>query len=80
MPFQEGNIYFNKIVILQSLPELERHTGTELHTDTVSRMAWKDPQLITEIVEVQRSDQLLSQLTKLQSETKYSGILPFIHF
>lgn len=80
MEFQEGNIYFTKIIIIQSLPSGERKTGTEIHDDTISRRAWNDPNLITEIIEVESKDELIILLDSIKQETKEKKTLPFIHF
>lgn len=80
MKFIEGNIYFNKIIVIQSIPDEEMNTGTYIHNDTISRRAWNDPNLSTELIDVVTKNELLELLTKIKTETKELRTLPFIHF
>lgn len=79
MKFEEGNIYFNKIYVIQSIPDDEMKTGTEIHSDTISRRSWTDPNLATELINVDTKEELLNLLEIIKNETKNLSILPFIH-
>ncbi len=80
MKFEEGNIYFSKIYVIQSLSEKERKTGTELHDDIISRRAWFDPNLSTELIDVFSRREILSVLERIKTETAKKENIPFIHF
>jgi hypothetical protein len=80
MKFEEGNIFFNKIYVIQSIPDKEKQTGTELYDDIISRRAWTDPNLATELVEVRSRGDFFNLLEHIKEETKAKKILPFIHF
>ncbi len=80
MKFEEGLIYFNKIYVLQSLNENDRKTGTELHDDIISRRAWRNPNLETEIFEIVNHDCLITKLLEIKNECLNRNRIPFIHF
>jgi hypothetical protein len=80
MAFLPGSIFFNKIIILQSLDEDDRKTGTELHDDTVSRATWKDPNLQAQIIQITTLSELFETLNKINQDVIQKEILPFIHF
>lgn len=80
MKFEEGHIYFNKIVIIQSLPLTERQTGTEIHDDYLIRHAWLDPDFSVELLSITTKDEFIDCLTKIEKDTKIGKYLPFIHF
>ena len=80
MKFEEGSIYFNKIIVLQSLDANGRKTGTEIYDDIISRRAWADPNLSTELVNIDNKKHLFYYLNKLKQDSSSYGILPFIHW
>ncbi|MBK8556827.1 MAG: hypothetical protein IPL65_14105 [Lewinellaceae bacterium] len=79
MIFKEGSIYFNKIMVLQSLDDDDRKTGTELHDDIISRRAWVDPNLETELIEIENKSQFIAQLSEIRQSCFNNRILPFLH-
>ena len=80
MEFEEGNIYFTEIIVIQSIPEEERKTGTEIYDDIISRRAWKDPNLKTDIINVENKREILHLLESIKRKTKEKESIPFIHF
>ncbi len=80
MKFQIGHIYFSKIIVIQSLSEDERQTGTELHDDIISRRAWFDSSLTTKLFDVSTASDLETLLNTIILETSNNEYLPFIHF
>jgi hypothetical protein len=78
--FEKGYIYFNKIIIIQSLPLTERQTGTEIHDDYLVRHAWLDPNLSVELLSITTKEEFIDSLTKIEKDTKSGTYLPFIHF
>lgn len=80
MKFEAGVIYFNKITVLQSLNDNDLNTGTELYDDIISRRSWLDPNLTTEILNIENKSHLMSKLNDLIDECKVKSSIPFIHF
>ncbi len=80
MKFEKENIYFTKIIVIQSLPDNERKTGTEIHNDTISRRAWVDPNLSTELIDINRRNELFKLLERINKEAAEFDAIPFIHF
>ena len=80
MKFEEGNIYFSKIIVIQSIPGDERQTGSELHDDIISRRAWLDPNVITEVIDIFSRKEFLILIERIKIETRNKESLPFIHF
>ena len=80
MKFEEGNIFFSKIYVIQSLSVEERKTGTELHDDIISRRLWSDANTSTELIDEYSKKYFFNILCKIKTETSNKGNIPFIHF
>ncbi len=80
MKFEEGNIYFSKIIVIQSLPDDERQTGTEIHDDIIRRRAWFDPNLKTELIDISSKSEFHELLEKIKYDARRKVVLPYIHF
>lgn len=78
MRFEDGNIYFNLIIVIQSLNE--RATGLELYDDILKRFTWKDPSLQAEIHNVHSREELMDLLGELENRCKSRSTFPLIHF
>lgn len=79
MIFKEGSIRFNKIIVLQSLDDSDRKTGTELHVDIISRRAWINPNLDTELIEIENKSQFFERLLEIKQNCLKHHIVPFLH-
>lgn len=80
MKIEEGNIYFNKIIIIQSIPDDEEQTGTEIYDDYIVRLARLEKDLLTEIVDINTKEELFNLLAKVKEETRSGESLPYLHF
>lgn len=74
MKCEEGYIYYTKIIVIQSIPDDERQTGTELHDDTISRRTWLDPTVITEVIDVSSRDEFLKLIDRIKKDTQNKEI------
>jgi hypothetical protein len=77
MRFEPGNIYFNKVYIVQSLREGDRRTGDELYNDIIR---WRTSEsLVAELRDVTTKEELVSYLKKIFDHVT-AGLFPLIHF
>lgn len=79
MKFIEGNLYFNKLIVVQSIPDDEPQTGTDLYNDYIKRLAWLDKNLHTDIVDVNTRQEFFEILNKIKEDIRREDILPYIH-
>lgn len=79
MKFEEGNIYFNKVYIIQSLSDSDRKTGQELFDDIVSRRARFARNLEAQLINVDDDSELILALDEINNGIS-KGLFPFIHF
>ena len=80
MKFEEGQIYFNRIIIIQSLPLNERQTGTEIHNDYLIRYSWLDPNFAVELKSIISKEEFIKCISQIEEDTKMGTYLPYIHF
>jgi hypothetical protein len=71
---------FNKIWVIESLPENEKQTGTILYDDLLSRKSLQFPQLQTEIAQVNTLAELVALLQQIKDDVYGKAHLPFLHF
>jgi hypothetical protein len=71
---------FNKIWVIESLPENEKQTGTILYNDLLSRKSFQFPQLHTEIVKIETLAELVALLQQIKDDVYGKAHLPFLHF
>jgi hypothetical protein len=71
--------YFSKIVIAQSIPSAEMHTGTMLHEDIKTLNAWHNRGLNTELVNIHSKNELLDLISRLEDEARLSAEWPVLH-
>jgi hypothetical protein len=77
MKFEAGNIYFNKIYVIQSLRPGDRKTGQELLDDILLRRA--NDHLTAELRDIERPEELFNYFDYIKGGVN-NGLLPFIHF
>jgi hypothetical protein len=77
MTFEAGNIYFNRIYIIQSLRSGDKQTGQELFDDIINRRISNT--LSAEVIDVGSKSELLQTLAIIKKNI-YKNWLPFIHF
>ncbi|MDK9559133.1 hypothetical protein QQF73_15980 [Marinobacter sp. M216] len=70
---------YNKIVVIESLPEGEMKTGKSLFDDQLMHINARFPQLSAELVQVDNSEQFLNCLRKLTEEVIRDAIIPVLH-
>lgn len=75
----EKAIYFNKIYVIQSLPDFEIQTGSELFDDIINRRTYEDSSLTAVKIDVTNRDELLDLLNQILIETKQKSIIPYLH-
>ncbi len=80
MKCEESQIYFNRIIIIQSLPLNERQTGTEIHDDYLIRYAWLDPNFAVELKSIISKEEFIKCVSQIEEDTKIGAYLPYIHF
>ncbi len=72
--------HFSKIVVIQSIPSTELHTGTELHKELENLDAWHARGLMPELHNVITKSELLELLLKLEETARLEGDWPVLHF
>lgn len=77
LKFETGNIYFNRIYIVQSLGKDDRKTGQELYEDIIKRRVSQSLQ--AEIRDISSKQELVEYLLFIRSNI-VNGSIPFIHF
>lgn len=80
MQFEIGKIYFNRIILIQSIPQDERQTGTEIHNDYLVRHSWIDANLEVELVQIETREEFINILERIVGDTFARRYLPYIHF
>ncbi|MFP9117703.1 hypothetical protein ACLI08_07940 [Flavobacterium sp. RNTU_13] len=71
---------FNKVYVIESLDDNERHTGTELYNDL---LRWKEFQIAdfkADLVLIKTKEEFHEQLSKINDECANNGFYPIIHF
>lgn len=71
---------FNKIYIVESLPEHDEKTGSELYNDVVRWKSFNNPNLKSELISPNNKIEWKSFIDKVLSECAQDGILPLVHF
>ncbi len=71
---------FSKIVVIQSIPPDELHTGTKLHEDLETLDAWHAKGLKSELHNVITRSELLGLLSALEEKARLEGDWPILHF
>ena len=77
MRFEEGNIFFNRIYIIQSLKAQDHKTGNDLLNDIILRRINKNES--AEIKDIEDSSELFDHLGYIEKNVN-NGFIPFIHF
>jgi hypothetical protein len=78
MVSEKENVYFNRIFVIQSLPEGDRRTGDEIEL-RIKYISFKDPSITVELIDIDSRSAFFNSL-KLINRLIPNGILPFIHF
>lgn len=76
MVFELGNLYFNRIYIIQSLRHGDKRTGDELLNDIILRRIRNET---AEIRDIATKTELYNYLSHIKNNIN-QGNLPFIHF
>jgi hypothetical protein len=77
MNFEPGNIYFNKVYVMQSLRIDDRLTGQELFDDIIR---WRtSDSMVAELLNIQSKIDLFIQLDNI-AQSIGAGLFPLIHF
>ncbi len=79
MQFEEGNIYFNKIIVIESIPDSERQTGTEIYNDILDRHSWMDPNLSVKLISVNNKKDFFYLLNTIKNDVINKEYIPFLH-
>lgn len=72
-------VHFNRIVIIQSIPEGELHTGTKLHEDIDMLNIAYDRRLDVKLYNIKTKTELLELLFCLTNEASNYGQIPILH-
>lgn len=71
---------FNRIYVIESLPDGERQTGTELHSDLLKWQTHNHPNLKTDIFNPKDRIEWDSILENIRKECETENTVPIIHF
>ncbi|MBI1767637.1 MAG: hypothetical protein HYR67_04615 [Bacteroidetes bacterium] len=78
MILEKENVYFNRIFIIQSLPDGDKRTGDEIELK-IKYISFKESSITVELIDVDSRSSFFNELKKIR-ELIPNGILPFIHF
>jgi len=70
---------FSKIVVIQSIPEGELHTGTRLHEDMQIREVYHDRGFNPELHNITSTKELRDLLSELEQKARRDGDWPILH-
>lgn len=70
---------FSKIVVIQSIPEGELHTGTRLHEDMQIRELYHDRGFNPELHNITSTKELRDLLSELEQKARRDGDWPILH-
>jgi len=73
-------ISFNRIYVIQSLPDNETQTGSNLFNDIISRRQLQFDHLSSELIDIPDKRSLFKQLDKIAGLFHSNGIVPYLHF
>lgn len=73
-------INFNKIYVIQSLPNNELQTGTQLYDDIIQRFDDLNYGQTSQLYDVKSQDLFFSALENINDECKQDNVMPIIHF
>lgn len=76
----DDTIGFNRIYVIQSLPDHETQTGTALINDIISRRQLGFNYLTSELVEVSKREDLGQELLRIAELFYSDGVVPYLHF
>lgn len=71
---------FNKIYVIESLPDNETKTGTNLHNDIIRRKIWGKEDYYSELEIINSKNDFFSLFEQIKTEIKEQNIIPFLHF
>lgn len=73
-------ITFNKIYVIESLPEPETKTGTDLHNDIIRRRLWSHENISSELCIINSKLEFLNLFETVKTEIKENETIPYFHF
>ncbi|MDF1676678.1 MAG: hypothetical protein P1U44_13265 [Vicingaceae bacterium] len=73
-------ITFNKIYVIESLPDNETKTGTDLHNDIIRRRLWSHKNISSELNIINSKLEFLNLFETVKTEIKENKIIPYFHF
>jgi len=73
-------ITFNKIYVIESLPDNEPKTGTNLHNDIIRRKLWKHNNIQSDIVIINSKAEFFDFFESVKNEMTQNQIIPYFHF
>ncbi len=80
MKFEDYNIYFNQVVIIQSLQPKDAKTGTELYEDVLRRLEFKLHNFRAELINVESKSELFEILYDIERRVSEKKSIPLLHF
>ncbi len=75
-----STISFNCIYVIQSLPNNETQTGTNLHDDIIKRRTYNIEHLSSTQLNIETKEEFLKNLIILEKDFLQKGIVPYLHF
>lgn len=76
----ELTVHFNRIYVIQSLPDDEYQTGTFLHDDIIKRRTYHFEHLTSELINVESKEELFGLLMHLTDLFYLKQVVPYLHF
>ena len=73
-------ITFNKIYVVESLPDNETKTGSNLHNDIIRRKLWKHENIQSEITIINSKAEFFSFFESVKNEIIQNQVIPYFHF
>lgn len=80
MKFEQGNLYFTKIYVIESLSIDDRLTGSELFEDIIVRRLYSDPNTSAELIKIDRKNDFKAAFESIYKDVINENVLPYIHF
>ena len=71
---------FNKVIVIESLPNGEPKTGEDLYNDIIKRMCYKHNHISNELIQVTYKEEFFNALERVSEDVENKYSIPILHF
>lgn len=73
-------ITFNKIFVIESLPDGEPQTGSDLHDNIIRRRLWAHETITSDICKINSKQEFYDLMVSIENQVENENVIPYLHF